>query len=50
VQHDASARLRKAGFILFIAWAVFFLCGAMGELLGIEFLRDLTDLKKIFLR
>ena len=50
MQHDASARLRKAGLILFVAWAVFFLCGAIGEVLGIAFLRDLTDLKQIFLR
>ncbi|MHC4819258.1 MAG: hypothetical protein ACYTF8_14530 [Planctomycetota bacterium] len=50
MQRDASARMRKAGLFLFIAWAVVFFCGAVGELFGIEFLRDLTDLKRIFLR
>jgi hypothetical protein len=42
--------MRKVGFILFLAWAVVFFCGAVGELFGIGFLRDLTDLKGIFLR
>jgi len=50
VQRDASSRMRKAGLVLVIAWAVVFFCGAVGELFGIEFLRDLTDLKGIFLR
>jgi hypothetical protein len=50
VQRDASARMRKVGLFLFLAWAVVFFCGALGELLGIEFLRELTDLKGIFLR
>jgi hypothetical protein len=50
VQREASPRLRKAGLILFLVWAVVFFLGAVGELGGIEFLRDLTDLKRIFLR
>jgi hypothetical protein len=50
VKRDASARMRKAGLVLLIAWAVVFFCGAVGELFGIEFLRDLTDLKQVFLR
>lgn len=45
-----SAWLRKLGYALLIAWAVIFVLGAAGELLGIEALRDLTDLKRIFLR
>lgn len=42
--------MRKAGLFLLLAWAVVFFLGAIGELLGIEFLRELTDLKRIFLR
>lgn len=42
--------MRKAGLLLFLAWAVVFFLGAIGELFGIEFLRELTDLKGIFLR
>ena len=33
-----------------LVWAVLFVCGALGELLGIEFLRDLADFKSLFLR
>ncbi|HEX5136890.1 MAG TPA: hypothetical protein VFY93_07965 [Planctomycetota bacterium] len=42
--------LRKTGLVLLVLWGVLFLLGAMGELFGIQFLRDLTDLKRIFLR
>jgi hypothetical protein len=42
--------LRKTGMALLIAWAAIFLLGAMGELLDIAFLRDITDFKRIFLR
>jgi hypothetical protein len=34
----------------FVVWAVVFLAGAMGELFGIEWLREVTDLKGVFLR
>ncbi len=44
------ARLRKAGLVLLILWAVIFACGVLGELLDIEALRKLTDFKEIFLR
>ena len=33
-----------------LVWAVLFFCGAVGELLGIEFLSDLADFKSLFLR
>jgi hypothetical protein len=42
--------MRKVGLILFVLWAVVFLCGALGELLDIALLRDLTDFKQVFLR
>jgi len=35
--------------ILLVLWAVIFVLGAMGELLGIDFLRQITDFKRIFL-
>lgn len=50
MKRDASARMRKAGLVLLIAWAVVFFCGAVGEIFEVEFLRDLTDLKRVFLR
>jgi hypothetical protein len=42
--------LRKTGLVLLVIWAVLFVLGATGELFGIEFLREITDLKRIFLR
>jgi hypothetical protein len=42
--------LRKTGVVLLVVWAVIFVLGAMGELFGIEFLRGITDIKRIFLR
>jgi len=42
--------LRKIGLVLLVLWGVLFLLGAMGELFGIEFLRDWIDPKRIFLR
>ena len=41
---------RRIGWALFVAWAFVFLGGALGELFGIEALRELFDLKRIFLR
>ena len=35
---------------LVLVWAVLFCCGAVGELLGIEFLANLADFKSLFLR
>ncbi len=49
-QAPAPTWLRKTGIVLLVLWGVIFLLGAMGELLGIEFLREITDLKRIFLR
>lgn len=46
----APAWLRKTGIVLLVLWAVIFLLGAMGELFGIGFLREITDFKRIFLR
>ena len=42
--------LRKAGMILLALWAAIFVLGAIGELFGIESLRQITDFKRIFLR
>lgn len=42
--------MRKLGYGLLIAWALFFVLGAAGELFGVEALQKATDLKKIFLR
>ncbi len=42
--------MRKIGIILFVAWALIFVLGAAGELFGIEWLREITDIKAIFLR
>ena len=50
MKRDASAWMRKAGLVLLIAWAVVFFCGAVGEIFEVEFLRDLTDVKRVFLR
>ncbi len=36
--------------VLFLLWALFFVAGAVGELLGIEALRDFASLNAIFLR
>lgn len=47
---DAPSWMRKVGLVLLIAWAVVFFLGAIGEIFGIEPLRELTDLKGIFLR
>jgi len=44
-----ASRRWGLGRILLIAWAVVLLAGTAGEVLGIEALRDLTDLKRIFL-
>lgn len=41
---------RKVGLILFAIWALVFVLGAVGELFGIEALRDALDFKRIFLR
>jgi hypothetical protein len=49
-QEPAPPWLRTTGLVLLAVWAVIFVLGAMGELLGIEFLREITDLKRIFLR
>ena len=45
-----SDRWRRLGLILFGIWALLFLCGAAGEILGIDWLRDWTDFKRLFLR
>lgn len=42
--------LKKAGTVLLVLWAVIFVLGAIGELFGIEFLQEITDFKRIFLR
>lgn len=42
--------LKKTGMILLVLWAAIFVLGAIGELFGIEFLRQITDFKRIFLR
>ena len=39
--------LKTTGIVLLILWATFFLLGAAGELLGIPFLREITDLKRV---
>ena len=44
------AWLRKTGLVLLVVWAVVFVLGAMGELLDIAFLREITDFKRLFLR
>jgi hypothetical protein len=44
------AWLRKTGIVLLVLWAVVFVLGAIGELFGIGFLREITDFKRIFLR
>ncbi|MCK6460570.1 MAG: hypothetical protein L6Q95_11840 [Planctomycetes bacterium] len=49
-QEPAPPWMRKTGLVLLVLWAILFLLGAMGELFGIEFLREITDLKRIFLR
>jgi hypothetical protein len=49
-KEPAPPWLRTLGLSLLVLWAVIFLLGAMGELLGIEFLREITDVKRIFLR
>ena len=36
--------------ILLIAWGLVFLAGAMGELFDVKTLREVSDLKAIFLR
>ncbi len=36
--------------VLLVLWAAIFLLGAVGELFGIQFLREITDFKRIFLR
>ncbi|MFI5403995.1 MAG: hypothetical protein ACHQ1G_13735 [Planctomycetota bacterium] len=41
--------LRKAGMALLVIWAVIFFLGAIGELFGNSFLREITDFKRIFL-
>ncbi len=42
--------MRKLGVVLLLVWGVLFLAGAAGEIFQIESLRELTDLKRIFLR
>ncbi len=49
-QEPAPVWLRKAGMILLVVWAVIFVLGAIGELFGIPFLREITDFKRVFLR
>lgn len=43
-------RLKQAGSILLALWALLFVGGALGELLDIAFLREITDVKALFLR
>ena len=42
--------LRTLGVVLLALWAALFLSSALGELLGIDALRDFVDLKRLFLR
>ncbi len=49
-QSPPARRLGDIAMFLIAFWAVVFLAGAAGELLDIGWLRDATDLKKIFLR
>ncbi len=44
------ARSATLGRWLLAIWAVLFVCGALGDLLDIEFLRSFTDVKRLFLR
>ena len=46
----SPSRCHKFVTALLVIWAVVFVAGAAGELFGIEALRELTDLKQIFLR
>jgi len=50
IQRPAGVRLKDVGLLFLAAWATFFAAGAAGELLGIGWLQDATDFKKIFLR
>jgi hypothetical protein len=43
-------RVRTAVTVLILLWALVFVLGAAGELLDIEFLRRITDFKRIFLQ
>ena len=47
---DREKVLKNLGWGLLVASAVLFTSGAIGELLGVEILRDLGDVKSIFLR
>jgi len=40
----------KIGKILFWAWMAVFVLGAAGELLGLGWLSEWTDVKQLFLR
>ena len=42
--------MNRAGKVLFWLWAGVFVLGAAAQLLGLEWLQDLTDIKQIFLR
>jgi hypothetical protein len=42
--------MRKAGIVLLVLWALLFLGGAVGEIFEVDFLREATDIKRIFLR
>ncbi|MEE8105397.1 MAG: hypothetical protein V3T86_07675 [Planctomycetota bacterium] len=47
---DREKVLQNLGKCLLIAWVVLFAGGAIGELLGVDFLREYCDVKSIFLR
>jgi len=42
--------LRKTGLVLLVIWAVIFVLGAAGEIFDIPVLREITDIKQVFLR
>ncbi len=46
----ARSRASSVARLLFALWAVLFVCGAIGDLLDIGFLRSFTDVKRLFLR
>jgi len=41
--------LNKLGKVLFWLWACLFVAGASAQLLGLDWLSELTDVKRIFL-
>jgi len=42
--------MSRVGKVLFWLWAGVFVLGATAQLLGLEWLQDLTDVKQMFLR